>query len=963
MNEQTRDPWTNALAGLPESLRNDVSRWRETIESRGDDEPDAATLAGLARLVACSEYAAGILQRDADARTELAAVDPGLPGFAAPWSGCPQPGRGRDAFMRALRRFRHRGLLRVLHDDLVRGGDITASLEALSVLADQCIAAAVDFASAAMAERFGIIEHGGRGMAPIVLAMGKLGGRELNFSSDVDLIFLYPADGESNGRRSISAHEYFGRLSRDAVQLLDAVTADGFVYRVDTRLRPFGQSGPPVVSLAALESYLVEHGREWERYAYVKARPVTGCGHAADLERLMQGIVRPFVYRRYLDYGVFESLREMHAMISAEVKRRELADDLKRGPGGIREIEFIVQSLQLVRGGTVVALQTPVLPEALAAAVEERDLDATDGHRLLEAYYFLRRTENAIQAARDQQTHRIPTSAVDRDRLVLALGLDSWRDFAERFDALRRRVSETFHAIGMRGAAEAGASESAADIASLWSAHASESEWERALDAAGVADARSVAAAIAEFRALPAVQRIDAVAARRLRRFIASLIAALRDVSEPAVATARVLDIAGRVLRRSAYIALLNENPQALARLVDLSAKSGYLSDELAHYPMLLDELIDARIFDEPPSPEEFENDLQRRLAELPEDDDESRLNALTEFKRAMLFRLAVADFSDTIPIMKVSDRLTDIAELILREAYAIAWRQLEGQFGRPRVTIEGNTRDAGLGVIAYGKLAGFELSYGSDLDLVFIHDAVGDDSATDGTKSIDNAVFFSRLVRRIIHLLTAQTGSGVLYEVDTRLRPSGKSGLLVTSLSAFEKYQRESAWTWEHQALLRSRAVAGSDGIAAAFRAIRATTLQDCVRREGLASEIAAMRSKMRAELDRSDDDRFDLKHGRGGIGDIEFLVQYKVLLHAQTHPAVIEYPDVIRQLEALAASGCLADDQRFRLEDIYKHFRTVSHRLTLDARESLVPAGEYPAERAYVLARWREAFGSATG
>lgn len=962
MNSMKRADLIAALETLPDTLQDGAARWLEAFEQAGADLEFVGAADDLLRLVAVSEFAGRVLLRDPDyffGGNGDAFALPDSATIVADTLVLADSGDNRASFMRRLRELRNRTLVQVLWHDLVLRGSVETSLAGLSHLAEACLDAAVRFAGRQLEPRFGRPLRRDEPMPLIVLAMGKLGGRELNFSSDIDIIFLYPGEGETNGSRRISAHEYFAKLSRETVALLEEATPDGFVYRVDTRLRPFGHSGPPVASFAALESYLVEHGRGWERYAYVKARPVTATADTPAARRLMSDIVSPFVYRRYLDYGVFESLRNLHTLIAAEVQKKEMAENIKLGPGGIREIEFIVQSLQLVRGGSAEALKTTGLRQAMSAAVDDCDLTAADARILIEAYDFLRRVENALQGMRDRQTHDLPADTADRARLAFALGLSGIDEFDAKMAATRAEVSRRFRAIGIRDEDGAARASERPDIENLWASRPSAEEWATALEELEIPEAGEVGRILAAFAAREAVRRIDSTAARRLRRFIASLLVMLESCSSPVTALERVLEVVDSVLRRSAYLALLNENPAVLERLVSLCEQSVYLAGEIARYPVLLDELFDARIFVDPPTSEDIEDELDRALKSVDPEDVEGSIEALAEFKRAILFRLAVADFSGSIPVMKVSDRLTEIAERILRVALEVATADLTRQFGEPEYRVEGEVRKAGLGIIAYGKLAGFELSYASDLDLVFIHDSRGDDQQTNGARPVENPVFFSRLVRRLMHFLTTRTASGTLYEIDTRLRPSGRSGLLVTSDVAFGKYQDENAWTWEHQALLRSRPVGGSERVADAFRRIRATTLRYRVRRDALRDDVLDMRRKMRAELDRTSDREFDLKQGYGGVADIEFLVQYLVLANAERDPDVIEYPDNIRQLDALAAAGHLTTDIAGRLQTIYRTYRARIHRLALDRRPALAAADVFLDEREFVTGLWDQTFG----
>ena len=950
---------------LSQVLQAPVRRWVDDLLGSGATLPgallegDRATT--LVHLVASSEFAAGVLLREWDWFC-ASAVD-GT--FERPLEAASlltaiaeigRNGEPADAVKRSLRKARNRGLLHILWRTVGAQDSVWDSLRALSALADALIAASMTSAALALEERFGVpVTASGEPVPLIALAMGKLGGGELNFSSDIDLIFLYPDDGETNGPRSLSAHEFFTRLTRYVISLLGEVTADGFVYRVDTRLRPFGDSGPPVVSFAALENYLLRHGRGWERYAYVKARAIGPGAPDSVVEELQVSVIDPFVYRRYLDYGVFESLRDMKALIEAEVRKRELADNVKLGPGGIREIEFIVQSLQLVRGGADRQLQSRSLRSALARLAGARGLGQVVAGTLTSAYEFLRRFENALQAIRDQQTHDIPADAVDRERLALVMGFPGWEPLEAELARHRRAVAGHFAAVAFRGGDDAEPDRLGDGLASRWGMQAEEDDWAAFLEKEGFPEPGPLARQIATFRGTSVERQTDASARRRLDRFIRGFLPLLRSRQEPAEVCSRVLRVVAGILRRSAYVALLNENRPALEQLVDLCDKSAYLAGELERYPALLDELLDPRLMREPISRAGMEENLRARIGQLDQDDSEAIIEALAGFQRATLFRIAVADVSGVLPIMKVSDRLTELAEIVLAKALDVAWRDLVSRHGEPRYEDDGRMKAAGFGVIAYGKLGGIELSYRSDLDIVFLHDSRGQVQATDGERSLDNGQFFSRLVRRLVHFLTAQTSSGALYEVDTRLRPSGRSGLLVVGLDGFEKYQEDNAWTWEHQALLRSRPVAGSAAIGREFERIRAQTLEMRVHRDTLLHDVLAMRAKMRANLDKSTEERFDLKQGEGGIGDIEFLVQYLVLKNAGRFPELIHYTDNIRQLGVLEAVGLLPADDVARLQSAYRDFRLATHRLALDERPPLVDGGDFLAERELVQQLWQ--------
>jgi glutamate-ammonia-ligase adenylyltransferase len=934
---------------LPAVLHSSAGQWLERYQ---EAHPGAPPGVGHVKLAAVSEFAGltmlryGVHSLDLpDAATVRAFVD-----------RVGESDEGIDAVKREMREFRNRFLAALIYREIEQPERFVDTLARWSHFADSMLDAASRYAVREVERRFGRIRNAaGRPVHAVILGLGKLGGYELNFSSDVDLVFLYTEGGASDGRKQVTAETWFTRYSQQLITLIDEVTANGFVFRADTRLRPFGASGPPVASFAALESYLVSHGRTWERYAYIKARAVGPAVPDTVHENLFDALIHPFVYRRYLDYGIFESLREMHAMIANEVARHELRDNLKRGPGGIREIEFIVQSIQLLRGGSSPELARPELLAVLPLLADDRTLTEADCESLRRAYVILRRAENFIQGMRDRQVHELPTDPLDRARLACAMGFDSWDTLAAEIDGARASVREQFDAVAF-GQGDGQAATHPAT--SLWRGDADLPAWQ-AVFGSEETDVAAVAKRIAAFRDDPQTRKADAIAARRLDELMPGMLEHIASTPAPLATLDRVLAIVSGVLRRSAYLALLLENPAAAKRLVDLCAASRYLAVELARYPVLLDELLDTRVHGEGLTRDELAAALNERLARVDTDDTELVVEALAQFQRATLFRIAVADFNGRLPLMKVSDALTFLAEVVLDAALDIAWQEMTARYGQPAYHLDGADCRAGFGIVAYGKLGGLELSYGSDLDIVFINDSAGTRQQTDGERPLDNSVFFMRLTRRLIHFLTTQTRSGVLYEIDTRLRPSGRKGLLVTTLDAFARYQEEDAWTWEHQALLRARAVAGSPGIAARFDEIRRRTLTAAVNLQTLREDVSGMRRKMRLELDRSDPDWFDLKHGAGGLGDIEFLVQYLVLRNAPEHPVLIEYSDNIRQLDALRDTGLLGAEDAERLQDIYRRYRQRQHRLALDERNPLVPAAEFAAEAATVTSLWGQSFG----
>ena len=874
---------------------------------------------------------------------------------ADPWTLDPSPfetvrdDMDEEAVMSAMRHARRRALARIAIGDISERMSTEQTLVALSALADAAVQTAVAHAARLVAPRFGYPHYSdGRVMPLIVMGMGKLGGGELNFSSDIDLIFLYPEGGETDGRRPADHFEYYTRLGQKVIHLLDARTVDGIVYRVDMRLRPFGDSGPLVSSFAALEDYLQHHGRDWERYAWVKARALTGAEAYAEA---FDSIVRPFVYRRYLDFGVFESLREMKAMIQREVERRELADHVKLGRGGIREVEFIVQALQLVRGGSDPRLRTPSLLSVLPRLTGQKLLPDGAVAELRQGYLYLRRLENRLQMFADEQTHSLPTDPHRQLRMVAGLNLPDWAELLNELNAHRNHVSHCFDALVLAGLSDATPQRSAFEA--LYAADGDASAIGGTLVGVSESERADMATRLVALRSSGYYKRLGEVGRSRLHGLLARVVIALQGHAGPDVVLRRTLSVIEAIGARTAYLALLNENPIALSRLMDVCALGNFLSAQIAAHPLLLDELIDPGLFEHAPSRAEIGEELALRLEDCV-DDTERAISAMRDVQRAAVFRIALYDLTGRLPLMEVSDRLTDVAELILARAMEHAWWDMVAVYGAPMAGAADGRRVCKIAAIGYGKLGGRELGYGSDLDLVFVHDSSGDIQETAGPKVIDNQVFFLRLGQKILHLLTFHSAAGRLYDVDTRLRPSGKGGLLMTQIDAFVRYQRTEAWTWEHQALLHSRAVAGSAELMQAFEAARLDVLTQAVRREQLRTDIRDMRERMRRELSRAGAGEFDLKQDRGGLADIEFLAQYWVLKHAADYPPLTTFPDTIRMLESVGSAALVDHGVIDRLIDTYRDYRAVLHRRTLEGHTRVVPAGDHAPTAAWVGAIW---------
>ena len=963
-------PGTDRRAFASVELQDSLRRAIESLEA---NPTAAAALRGAPAALrdsvpfvfSCSEFIAQACIRDAallqdlvsryDLQSSFSAADilsraPAMGGQTAP---------DEAQMLAELRRWRHRALVRIAWRDLLRWATLEETLAELSAFADAAIDLAYRYAWGLLVARYGEPRsESGQAQPLLIIAMGKLGGGELNFSSDVDLVMLFPEAGETDGARSIANEEFFTRLGQGIIRLLETPTHDGFVLRVDMRLRPFGDSGPLVSSFAAFEDYLPRHGRDWERYAYVKARAVTARERFAEL---YSSAIRPFVYRRYLDFGVFESLREMKALIEREVERRELADNVKLGPGGIREIEFIVQAFQLIRGGRDKRLQTQSLLQALAILESARSLPQEVAQELRAAYAFLRDVENRLQMLADTQEHRLPTDALARERVAHAMGMPDWPGLVSELNRHRLNVSRHFRLVVFGGHDGEQAAALKIDLGRFWESQSAPETpaLQEMLARAGFAAAQETARLLLELRDSAAVRRLDEAGRKRLQALMPVLltdIAVVAGDSQLAVLR-RILRIIEAIGQRSAYLALLHENRTARARLVELCGHGEFLANQIAAQPILLDELLGdlAQL----PDRKDLAQELELRMAHVQEDEPERQVEALRHFQSAALFRVAVADLTGRLPVMRVSDRLTEIAELILERAMQLGWHQITQQFGTPECGEGAERRPVSICAVGYGKLGGIELSYSSDLDLVFLHDSCGERQETSGTRPIDNQLFFVRLAQRIVHLLTMHSAAGRLYEVDVRLRPSGKGGMLVTNIQAFAEYQQTEAWTWEHQALLHARAVAGARELRAEFEAVRLDILCRHVRHDTLRDEVRNMRERMRKELSKSAHGQFDIKQDAGGVADIEFLAQYWALEWARTHPPVAMFSDTIRQLESVASANLVPQETVDVLTGAYRAYRTRTHHLALAGVTPIVPAAEFAAECAAVRLIWSQAMG----
>ncbi len=840
-----------------------------------------------------------------------------------------------------LRQFRNAELIRILWRDLNDLGETQAILRELSELAEACVDLTLNWLFPRARARFGTPRDAtGREQQLLVLAMGKLGAWELNLSSDIDLIFVFPEAGQTDGARPLANEDFFTRLARELVKALSPRTADGFVFRVDTRLRPFGDSGPLVSSLSAFETYLEGQARTWERYAMIKARVISG--PRRDGDRLM-ALIEPFVYRGYVDFGVIASLRHMKKLIQREVEKRGADANIKLGWGGIREIEFIGQAFQLIHGGRDRRLRARPILDVLARLGELGMLPGYAVAELRHAYLFLRRVENRLQGWRDEQTHRLPEDEEGRQRLAESMDFPDWREFARELEGHRRRVQGFFEQVFDSPQLDEEIQEApTGDTAALV---------DRWLADSGAADPawRDELLNLLESSDIRAQ---DERGRRLLLRLLPLLLGAANGQHVDQVVLRRLLELVRHIARRSNYIELLIENPLAISQLVQLFAASPWIAEQLTRHPVLLDELLDPRRLYAPLTPQALRAELDALLTHIDADDLEQQMERLRQFARGNRLRVAATDIAGLIPVTTVSDYLSAIADVVLQAALDIALAGMRRRHGYPR-DIDGE--DSGFVVIAYGKLGGHELGYGSDLDLVFIQGGRSPGGASDGPRLLPNEVYYIRLGQRLVHIVTTRTHSGRLYEIDMRLRPNGASGLLVGSLNAFARYQREDAWTWEHQALVRARPVAGDPALMASFGALRDEILRRPRDAARLCRDVVGMREKMRAALDRSDPTCFDLKQGAGGIVDIEFMVQYAVLRWASTHPELTAETSTIALLERLAGLDLLANGEATELAEILRRLRELAHRRALAGEAARIEPDALRDERERVGAIWR--------
>ncbi len=954
-------PDPQSLAELPEALASEAQIYRERLaKSSGEHfavfkkRDDLTYVLGMSDFIAktliqypqeCAELiASGYLEsKDLLVNSKDAVLQTITPGLS-------------DAELkkklRILRRTYH---AMIAWRDLTGRSGIEEIFASLSNLAEEIVLRTVQVVRENLRANFGdALDEDGNPMPLLVLGMGKLGGGELNFSSDIDLICTYPYDGQTTGAsRSLSFQEYFTKVVQLLCNLLSDVTADSFCYRIDLRLRPFGDAGPLVSSFDALQIYYETQGRTWERYALVKAKLLGDYKYFGEYGSELIEMLRPFVYRRYLDFGAIESLRKLKHMIEAEVRRRKLTDNFKLGSGGIREIEFIVQVFELMRGGRIAELQERNLRRTLTH-LEHFNLLPPDVCAMLDAnYVYLRRLENVLQELADQQTQTLPEDPKDQKRLCAAMNCSSYEELLKDVTAVMAEVHDEFRKIIHDD--EEKKDEKREGI-ELWESTLTPEEMVISLEPLmkEPSEALDLAKAVVDLRRITARLPMGPVGRETLLKVMPTLIKlTAKNNNAPALFT-RVGTLVEKVALRTTYLQLLAENYQACLRLVGLVKDNAFASSLIASHPILLDELIAPRYFTQPPPPDEYLSWLNERLLRIEIDDLEGQMEELRLFKQVMVLRIAMSERAESLPLMKISDSLTWLAEALVRELALLSWTQTVRRFGNPPGC---TAEDPGFAIIGYGKLGGLELGYKSDLDMVFIRDI--DERLTEGEQSVPCAMFYQKMVQRLLHLSVTRTTGGVLYDLDMRLRPDGDSGMLVTDTAGFEDYQKKRAWTWEHQALVRARPITGSQRVIAKFNKIRDEVLRTARDEIKLKEDVIQMRQKMREHLDKGTDRLFYLKQSRGGMVDIEFIAQYLLLKNAPKYPNMVLWSDNVRILDECARLEILETGKAKILKDAYLAIRGWEHKLSLAGLPAILAMEDRPKECAEVEKIWNEFFG----
>ncbi|MEQ1766080.1 MAG: bifunctional [glutamate--ammonia ligase]-adenylyl-L-tyrosine phosphorylase/[glutamate--ammonia-ligase] adenylyltransferase [Methylotenera sp.] len=828
----------------------------------------------------------------------------------------------------ALRRLRQQVMARIIVRDLNGFADLFEVMRTTSALAECAINTSLAYLNEWLVDAFGQpVDGEGQLQNFIVIGMGKLGGRELNVSSDIDLIFAYESEGETNGGKSISNQDFFTRLAKKLIAAIDEITEDGFVFRVDMRLRPFGSEGALVSNLDALEEYYQNNGREWERYAWIKGNEVTGGNQVSKL-------LKPFVFRKYLDFGAFASMRDLKIQIQRDVNSKGMHDNIKLGRGGIREIEFVAQVFQLIRGGQDQSLQIKPTLSVLELLKNKGLLPEKTVGELSEAYVFLRNLEHRLMYVDDAQTQELPKIDEAKARIAKAMGFADWQEFLVKLNVYRQQVQQHFDATFSDAE---GSNDELETEKAIWDGTILEQQALCALQKLGFVEAIETLRRIHNLRQSSRYHQLPELSRQRFDALMPLAISQAATMQNADVSLTRVTDLLESICRRASYLALLAEHPQAMQLLVKLCSSSPWLTQYLTQHPILLDELLDTRTLYSAPDFTALRAELYERLAEV-EGDIERQMDVFRHFKHANIFRFAAQDINGELSPEKLSDYLSELADLVMSVSLEVIWPNVRGKhLDVPKFA-----------VIGYGKLGGKELGYASDLDIIFLYD----------DHSSDAGEVYARFAQRINNWFNSLTSAGLLYETDMQLRPDGNSGLLVSSVAAFKEYQMQKAWVWEHQAITRARFVAGDKQIGEAFEKIRFEVMTQPRDLAQLKAEVQSMREKMRS-AQHIEANMFDIKHSIGGIIDVEFLVQYLVLAHAKQYPQLTGNIGNIGLLRLLASLNIIDQDLADKVVLAYRDYRHTQHMLKLQGAAHLrVEMSEVSEHATAVKDLWQQVF-----
>jgi len=861
-----------------------------------------------------------------------------------------------------LRHQRHYWSMQIAVADILQQLPIRQICYLQSVLAEQLINCAQDWSYQQTCQQYGVpVSSDGEEQHLLVLAMGKLGGEELNFSSDVDLIFGYPGEGETrigeDQRKPIENQMFFMRHGQKLISLLSDNTADGFVYRVDMRLRPYGQSGALVANFNALQDYYLEQGREWERFAMIKARILQAHPH---FREQLVNIIRPFSFRRYIDFSVLESIRQLKQKITAELLRKDTQNNIKLGDGGIRELEFIVQSLQLISGGRHPQLQTKNWWQALEALVQQGLIKEDDAAELRNAYEFLRKLENSLQIHADKQTQDLPETEEQQLKIALLMGYVDWQKVETDLTQHQKVVANFFKGLFQDPKDEHSHNDAIPVLEKLLQGQLESERQASVLEQYTLSE--QTLKELQNFRKEFSERKIGSRGFARLEQLLPHLVIEASKQKDTNKTLLRCVEVLQGIGRRTAYFEMLAENIPVLEFLVQLVSRSSWLAQQLSIYPSLLDELLFPSNFGKQLTKDNLSNQLQQAMMRIEMSQTEEQLLALSRFKQSSQFKIAAGDLTRRFDISEVSQQLTDLAEVIMEYLLQLAWNEVTSKHGKPRLDASELVTD--FLVLGYGKLGGDELGYGSDLDLVFLYqgdpEAMTIVNSTNG-KSLELHQFYTRLAQRLVHYLGTRTQQGIMYEVDTRLRPSGRSGMLVSHIDAFDNYQMNEAWTWEHQAIVRARPVAGDHRLKESYLALRKKVLS-CDKREHLGRDVIKMRKKMRDNLDKTDARLWDIKQGDGGLVDIEFLVQYWALKYSrkileQDSVRVLPFNNV-DWLQLLTEKKLLDKDIRDCMMENYRLLRDIANSRALQNQPTLLSKDELTEQRQAIVEVWQSTF-----